>query len=58
MSTHDKKSGATLTLVEAVETLSNIADLQIDRNLGIAEKRDLVIADKPFIVPYSSLAAS
>lgn len=47
MSTQDKKSGMTLTLVEAVETLSNIADLQIDKNLGIAEKHDLVVSDRP-----------
>ena len=47
MSTQDKKNGMTLTLVEAVETLSNIADLQIDKNLGIAEKHNLIVTDKP-----------
>jgi hypothetical protein len=47
MNTQDKKNGMTLTLVEAVETLSNIAELQVDHNLGIAEKHDLVVTDKP-----------
>lgn len=47
MSTHDKKDGMTLTLVEAVETLSNIADLQFDREVGIAQQHDLILHDKP-----------
>lgn len=47
MSTQDKKEGMTLTLVEAVETLSNIADLQFDREVGIAQEHDLILDDKP-----------
>lgn len=46
MNTHDKKDGMTLTLVKAVETLSSIAELQFDREVGIAEEHDLTINDK------------
>lgn len=45
----DTQEDSTLTIVEAVETLSNIADLEFDRNVSIAEKHDLVIHDKPLI---------
>lgn len=47
MNTHDKKDGMTLTLVEAVETLSHIAELQFDREIGIAHQHDLILHDKP-----------
>lgn len=47
MATQNKKDGLTLTLVEAVETLSNIADLEFDRDVGIAEEHDLILQDKP-----------
>lgn len=46
MTTHGKKNEMTLTLVEAVETLSNIADLQFDREVGITQQHDLVLNDK------------
>lgn len=49
MSNHDKNKGATLSIVEAVETLSNIADLEFDRHIGIAQKHDLIVQDKPLI---------
>ncbi len=32
-----------LSIVEAIETLSNIADLEFDREIGIVQKHDLVI---------------
>lgn len=47
MNTHEKKGGSTLTLVEAVETLSNIADLEFDHDIGISQKHDLTVHDKP-----------
>ena len=47
MSDREKKEGATLTIVEAVETLSNIADLEFDHDVGIAQKHDLIVQDKP-----------
>lgn len=47
MNDQDKNEAATLTIVEAVETLSNIADLEFDRNVGIAKKHDLIVQDKP-----------
>lgn len=47
MNTNDKKHGATLTLVEAVETLSNIADLQFDHEAEIARRHDRALEDKP-----------
>lgn len=47
MSTHDKKQGTTLTLVEAVETLSSIADLQFDHEAEIAQRHDVSAKDKP-----------
>lgn len=47
MNTRNKKESSTLTLVEAIETLSNIADLEFDREVGIAQKHDLIVRDKP-----------
>lgn len=47
MNTRDKKGGGALTLVEAIETLSNIADLEFDREVGIAQKHDVIVQDKP-----------
>jgi hypothetical protein len=46
MNTHDKKDGMTLTLVEAVETLSSIADLQFEREVGISQQHDITLNDK------------
>ncbi len=36
-----------LTIAEAVETLSRIADLDLDRDIGIAQKHDVVIHGNP-----------
>lgn len=47
MNTNDKRHGATLTLVEAVETLSNIADLQFDHEAEIARRHDRSVEDQP-----------
>lgn len=46
MNMYDKKDGTALTLVEAVETLSSIADLQFDREVGISQQHNLNINDK------------
>lgn len=46
MITHKKKEET--TLVDAIETLSNIADLQFDREVGIVQPHDLVINNKKF----------
>lgn len=35
-----------LSIVEAVETLSNIADLEFDRDVGIAQKHEMVLANE------------
>src|SRR2546423_1372863 len=47
MKTRDKKESNTLTLVEAIETLSNIADLEFDHEIGIAQEHDLIVQHKP-----------
>lgn len=46
MSGRDKKNERTLTLVDAVETLSNIADLQIDQVVDV-EEPEVFAADMP-----------
>lgn len=38
-----------LTIVEAVETLSRIADLDLDRDIGIAQKHDVAIQGNPIV---------
>jgi hypothetical protein len=54
MNMRDKKDGGgTLTLVEAVETLSTIADLEWDHNkwqhnIGVVNKYDMIVQGKPF----------
>ncbi len=47
MADHEKKEAGTLTIVEAVETLSNIADLAYEGNIGIAQQHDVVVQDNP-----------
>lgn len=48
MSEQEKRGGSsTLTILEAVETLSNIADLEINPKVGVAHKHELVLQDKP-----------
>lgn len=49
MKTRDKKESNTATLLEAIETLSSIADLEFDHDVGIAQKHDLIVQDKPLI---------
>lgn len=46
MDTRNKHESSTITLVQAVETLSNIADLEFNRDVGIARTHDLIILDK------------
>ena len=46
MSSQEKHEGG-LTLIEAVETLSNIADMDWDRDVGIAQTHDITIQDEP-----------
>lgn len=45
---HYKFEGSNLSIIEAVETLSSIADLEIDKEVGITQQHDLVIQDKKF----------
>lgn len=46
MTTHHKHSSdAALSLVDAVGTLSNIADLEFDRQIGVTQEHDLEILD-------------
>ncbi len=42
----DEESSSNLTIVDAVETLSNIADLEPERDVGISHKADLTILGK------------
>ncbi len=47
MTTHHKTSDAALSLVDAVGTLSNIADLEFDRQIGVTQEHDLeILAEK------------
>lgn len=36
-----------ISLVEAVETLSSIADINVDRNVGVSESREFLLQNKP-----------
>lgn len=47
MSTHDRREGGNLSIIEAVETLSHIADLEIDRGMAITQQHDLVFQTLP-----------
>lgn len=49
MKTRDKKESNTLTLLDAIETLSSIADLEFDHETGIAQEHDLFVQHKPLI---------
>lgn len=40
------RSHSNLSIIEAVETLSEIADLEIDRDIGITQKHELMLQDK------------
>lgn len=53
MNARNKKNGGGLTLVEAVETLSSIADLEVDPHIGIVSKHEMTIQDRP--VSYRSV---
>ena len=46
MSSRHIKESSTISLVEAVEMLSNIADLDFDRELGISQRHDVVVRNK------------
>jgi hypothetical protein len=47
MKTHDKKESGTLTLSEAMETLSSIAEMDFDYESEIAQNHNLIVKDKP-----------
>lgn len=40
------KSHTNLSIIEAVETLSSIADLEFDRDVGITQRREIVLQDE------------
>lgn len=46
MATREKHE-SNLSLIDAVEALSSIADLELDRDVGIAQRHDLVVQDVP-----------
>ncbi len=48
MRRREEDSTSNLTIVDAVETLSNIADLDPERDIGAAEKNDVVVLGKSF----------
>ena len=35
-----------LSIIEAVETLSSIADLEFDRDIGVAQKHEVILGDE------------
>src|ERR1700676_4252867 len=43
MSNRTKHEGSTLSLIDAVETLSSIADLEFDHDIGIAKTHEVMI---------------
>ena len=47
MDTHEKH-GSNISLIDAVETLSHIADLEYDQEIGITETHDLKFQDQVF----------
>lgn len=38
-----------LSIVDAVETLSSIADLEFDRNIGITQKHEIILGDEKVV---------
>ncbi|MEM1282743.1 MAG: hypothetical protein AAGG81_04235 [Chlamydiota bacterium] len=46
MSTNKKTKESVLTIIEAVETLSSIADMDFERDMAVTEEHDLVIQEK------------
>lgn len=42
-----------LSIVEAVETLSSIADLEFDRDIGIAQKHEVILGNEK--IPYKTV---
>src|SRR5215203_67518 len=40
------RSHTNLSIIEAVETLSSIADLEFDRDVGIAQRHELILHDE------------
>lgn len=42
---HNKKESSGITIADAVETLSSIADLDFDKEIGVTQKNTLVIQD-------------
>jgi len=47
MNAGENYASSHLTLIDAVETLSSIADLELDRGIGVAQRHHLVIQNKP-----------
>lgn len=46
MSARTKQLESPLSIVDAVETLTQIADLEFDKEVGIAKKHDLILQDR------------
>src|ERR1700732_4242567 len=42
-----------LSIIEAVETLSNIADLEFDHEIGIAQKHEIFLGNEK--IPYKTV---
>ncbi|WP_059358841.1 hypothetical protein [Parachlamydia acanthamoebae] len=47
MSTYERRENGGLSIIEAVETLSHIADLEVDREIGITQKHDFIFQNQP-----------
>lgn len=46
MNTRHNKDSSSLSIIDAVETLSNIADLEYDKDVGVSQAHDLVVQNK------------
>ena len=45
MATHNKHEN-NISIIDAVETLSNIADMELDRNLGVTQEHDFIFQNQ------------
>lgn len=49
MTTKDRHETSNLSIIDAVETLSNIADLDLNREVGIVQPHDITVQDKKIV---------
>lgn len=49
MTTKEKHETSSLSIIDAVEALSNIADLDLNREVGVVEPHDIIVQDKKVV---------